>query len=62
MESYSLKISKEVEEVLNRAAILANQMKHEYVTPEHLIYALTENERFKTAFERCDCSIDMLQE
>ncbi len=62
MESYSLKISKEVEEVLNRAAILANQMKHEYVTPEHLIYALTENERFKTAFERCDGSIDMLQE
>lgn len=61
MESYSLKISKEVEIVLNRAAALANEMKHEYVTPEHLIYALTENEKFITAFERCGGDFAVLQ-
>lgn len=50
-------LSKEVEELLNETAKYAGQKKHEYVTPEHMIYILAQKERFAYSFLACggDC-------
>ncbi len=56
-----MQISKEVEEILSKMAILAEKRHHEYVTPEHLLYVLTYNEIFSISFERCGGSIALLR-
>ncbi len=48
-----MKIAKEVEELLNMAALNASTLHHEYMTPEHVWYALTERSDFKSAFQSC---------
>lgn len=48
-----MNVTKEVEELLNRAAVCAGKMHHEYITPEHFLYVLAEDQHFCGAFERC---------
>ena len=57
-----MKISKDVETLLNRTAALAQQRHHEYVTPEHLLYCLTEDLLFASGFTRCGGSLANLRE
>lgn len=56
-----MQISREVEDILSKMAILAEKKHHEYVTPEHLLYVLTYNEIFSISFERCGGSIALLR-
>lgn len=57
-----MKISKEVEMLLTKMALLAEKEKHEYVTPEHLLYVLTYNETFAKGFQQCGGNIQRLRE
>lgn len=52
-----MNVTSEVNELLSRAAVYAGQMHHEYLTPEHVLYVMTDNPHFQTAFENCggDC-------
>lgn len=55
-------ISKELEECLNLAVKEANQQKHEYVTLEHVLYALMQNKDIKTIMSSCEVSCASVQE
>lgn len=57
-----MKIAKEVEELLNEAVAAANQMRHEYVTPEHIWYAISGKAGFRAAFLSCGGDPDQLRE
>lgn len=57
-----MKIVKEVETLLNRTVALAQQRNHEYVTPEHLLYCLTEELIFASGFTRCGGDLSKLRE
>lgn len=56
-----MRISEEVERILNSAAIYARKLKHEYVTPEHLLYSLTNFRSFEESFQRCGGDIEKLR-
>lgn len=53
--------TREVAEVLTAMMELAQQHKHEYVTPEHLLFCLTNTEGFAKAFRRCGGDPDQLR-
>lgn len=55
-------ISKELEECLNIAVKEASQHKHEYVTLEHILYALIKNNDIKTILSSCRVSSESLKE
>lgn len=57
-----MKISKEVEILLTKMALMAEKEKHEYVTPEHLLYVMTYNETFSKGFQQCGGDIKQLRE
>lgn len=53
--------TRKVAEVLTAMMELAQKQKHEYVTPEHLLYCLTLTEEFDRAFRRCGGNPDLLR-
>ncbi len=55
-------ISKELEECLNIAVKEASQHKHEYVTLEHVLYALIKNNDIKTIMSSCKVSWEFVKE
>lgn len=56
-----MKIAKEVEEVLNSAVQSASRQGHEFVTPEHVWYVLTDRPVFKNAFKTCGGDVKKLR-
>ncbi|MBE6050123.1 MAG: ATP-dependent Clp protease ATP-binding subunit ClpA [Clostridium sp.] len=56
-----MKYSREVEEILGQMVIFARDKKHEYITPEHLLYSITFNDNFIEAFKTCNGDIDRLR-
>ena len=46
--------SKSMERVLQLAVNIANNMRHEYIMPEHLLMALLRQDDYQTALSRCD--------
>ena len=46
--------SKSMERVLQLAVNIANNMRHEYIMPEHLLMALLKQDDYQTALGRCD--------
>lgn len=46
--------SKSMERVLQLAVNIANNMRHEYIMPEHLLMALLKQDDYQTALSRCD--------
>lgn len=55
-----MNIAGEVEEVLNSAVLYANRRHDEYITPEHVLYALIGQSRFREALKRCGGAPDEL--
>ena len=53
--------SKELEQGLHRALVLANDRSHEYSTLEHLLLALTEDPDAIAVMEACGVDIDQLR-
>ena len=52
--------SKELEQGLHRALVLANERHHEYSTLEHLLLALTEDTEAISVMEACGVDVDKL--
>jgi ATP-dependent Clp protease ATP-binding subunit ClpA len=53
--------SKELEQGLHRALVLANERHHEYSTLEHLLLALTEDTEAIAVMEACGVDLDKLR-
>ncbi len=54
-------ISKELEQTLNQAFKEAREKRHEFVTVEHLLLALTENHDAATALKACGADLERLR-
>ena len=55
-------ISTELEECLNLAVKEANDSKHEYVTLEHVLFALIKNQKIKDIITSCEVSYESVLE
>jgi ATP-dependent Clp protease ATP-binding subunit ClpA len=55
-------LTKEVEETLSQAVDVAVKYKHEYVTLEHLLYALVENSTAADVLTHCGADLMMLRD
>lgn len=56
-----MKVTKEVSDVLNRTFDAAVRDRYEYVTPELLLYMISERPTFEEAFEGCGGDADELR-
>ncbi|MEO1884846.1 MAG: Clp protease N-terminal domain-containing protein, partial [Methylococcales bacterium] len=54
-------LSKELEITLNQAFKQAHAKYHEFITVEHLLLALIDNESAHTVLTACDCNISGLK-
>ena len=54
-------VSKQVEELIYRVTVFAEQNKHEFATPEHLLYGLLSDKDFAAAFKHCGGNIEALK-
>ena len=54
-------ISKELEKTLNFAVQVAHDAKHEFVTTEHLLLALLDNNSAMSVLQACSANIDKLR-
>ncbi|MFL2678855.1 MAG: ATP-dependent Clp protease ATP-binding subunit ClpA [Alphaproteobacteria bacterium] len=54
-------ISDELEKTLQRAKECASNLKHEYMTIEHLLYSLIEDEDASEVFKSCDINVNLLK-
>ncbi len=57
-----MKVSDAVQEVLGTAYLTARERHHEYITPEHLLYALLSYESIRFVLKECRVSIGDLQQ
>ncbi len=57
-----MKISLEVQSVLNAAYLEAKEHHHEYLTPEHILYASLFFEEVRSILDDCGVDADALQE
>jgi len=56
-----MKVSQEVQAIFNAAYNEAKLRNHEYLTPEHILYAGLSFEKVRSVFESCDADIDQLK-
>ena len=54
-------ISKELEKSLNMAVQIAHEARHEFVTTEHLLFALLDNSSAMAVLQACRADIEKLQ-
>jgi ATP-dependent Clp protease ATP-binding subunit ClpA len=56
-----MKVSQEVQAVFNAAYNEAKLRNHEYLTPEHILYAGLSFEKIRTVFEGCEADTEQLK-
>ena len=54
-------ISKDLEKTLNFAVQVAHEARHEFVTTEHLLLALLDNNSAMAVLQACSADIDQLR-
>ena len=54
-------LSKDLEVTLNLAFKSAKQKRHEFMTVEHLLLALLDNQVASSVLLACDCDLDRLR-
>lgn len=54
-------LSKEIEQTLNQAFANAHSKRHEFITVEHLLLALLDNESVKPVLKACGCDSNSLR-
>lgn len=54
-------LNKDLEQTLNEAFIFAREHRHEFMTVEHLLLALLENNAAKEALKACGANIDSIK-
>jgi hypothetical protein len=61
LRSGHVSFSRNLEETLHRAVAFANQRKHQWATPEHLLLALADDPDAAAVMRACDIEIDGLK-
>ncbi len=56
-----IELNEEVQAILNKAFLFAKEKKHEYFTPEHLLYSSLEFETPQEIFVQCDVDVRELE-
>lgn len=56
-----MNLSQRVEEIMMFVSLYAGQKKHEFITPEHVLFAMLKDEIFSRALVKCNGSIGQLQ-
>lgn len=56
-----MKFHENVQNIINKSINYAIENKHEYVTPEHVLYIITFEENFINSFKLCGGNIDKLR-
>ena len=56
-----MKVSQEVQAIFNAAYNEAKLRNHEYLTPEHILYASISFDRVRSILESCEADIDQLR-
>lgn len=56
-----MEFSEKVNEVINNAFIKAGMESNEYMTPEHILYALCQEKEFQVALHRCGADSEPLK-
>jgi len=56
-----MKISGHVQAIINAAYNEARVRKHEYLTPEHILYAALDSKEIQTILEACGARVDQLK-
>ena len=54
-------LNKELEQSLNKAFHDAQEKRHEFITVEHLLLMLTENDAATTVIEACGGDVQLLR-
>jgi ATP-dependent Clp protease ATP-binding subunit ClpA len=57
-----MKISGQVKDIINRAHKEAKQRSHEYLTPEHILYAALDFDEIQVILEACGADLDVLKQ
>jgi len=53
-----MKVSPEVQAIFNAAYNEAKLRSHEYLMPEHILFASLSFEKVRNIFENCDADLD----
>src|SRR5512142_3270453 len=56
-----MKVSQEVQAIFNAAYNEAKLRNHEYLTPEHILYAALSFEQVRTILEACEADVEQLR-
>lgn len=56
-----MNLSKQVESLILQMTVFAKEHKHEFVTPEHLLYVMLSDKDFSAAFKNCGGNIEALK-
>jgi ATP-dependent Clp protease ATP-binding subunit ClpA len=56
-----MKVNQEVQAIFNAAYNEAKLRSHEYLTPEHILYASLSFEQIRTLLEACDADVDHIK-
>jgi ATP-dependent Clp protease ATP-binding subunit ClpA len=62
MEGKMVKIEKNLYDSIQSSYDLVKEMKHEYMTPEHLLYSIAHNNYGKSLLLACEVDMQMLNE
>lgn len=54
-------LSQRVEELMMRVTLYAQQQKHEFITPEHVLYGMLFDDIFAKAFTNCNGNVQQLK-
>lgn len=57
-----MNLSQRVEELMMRISLYAEHNRHEFITPEHMVYGLLFDSVFAKAFLNCNGNVAMLQQ
>ncbi len=56
-----MKVSSEVQAIFNAAYNEAKLRSHEYLMPEHILFASLSFEKVRSIFESCDADLDQMK-
>ncbi|HRZ91230.1 MAG TPA: Clp protease N-terminal domain-containing protein, partial [Spirochaetia bacterium] len=57
-----MKVNQEVQAIFNAAYNEAKIRSHEYLTPEHILYAALSFEQIRTILESCEADVEHIKQ
>lgn len=57
-----VKISKQVQHILNASFVEAEKRRHGFITPEHILYIMLQNKEILNLLDSCDANVQYIQD